>query len=118
MPLPVPPRSGAAGSGADRSEPGACGSHGIPEGWPESTSNSGLLADGRQSGRAVRSGLGRLGCEAHRELPQLLGSAPVPSHLVHALVELDRDYTAEPHDERWEDWYAERLLAQFGAKPS
>src|SRR6266700_528108 len=29
------------------------------------------------------------------ELPQLLGSTPVRSHLVHALVELDRDYTAE-----------------------
>jgi len=52
------------------------------------------------------------------ELPQLLGSAPVRSHLVHPLVDLDRDYTAEPRDERWEDWYAERLLAQFGAKPT
>jgi len=49
------------------------------------------------------------------ELPQLLGAAPVRSHLVHALVELDRDYTAEPHEERWEDWYAERLLGEFGA---
>ncbi len=49
------------------------------------------------------------------ELPQLLGAAPVRSHLVHALVELDREYTAEPRGERWEDWYAERLLAQFGA---
>jgi hypothetical protein len=50
----------------------------------------------------------------HSELPQLLGNAPVRSHLVHALVELDREYTAEPHDERWEDWYAARLLEQFG----
>jgi hypothetical protein len=49
------------------------------------------------------------------ELPQLLGAAPVRSHLVHALVGLDRDYTAEPREERWEDWYAERLLAEFGA---
>jgi hypothetical protein len=50
------------------------------------------------------------------ELPQLLGSAPpVRSHLVHALVQLDRDYTAESREERWEDWYAERLLAEFGA---
>ena len=49
------------------------------------------------------------------ELPQLLGSASVRSHLVHALVQLDRGYTAEPRDERWENWYAERLLAEFGA---
>jgi len=31
----------------------------------------------------------------HSELPQLLGSAPVRSHLVHELVQLDRDYTSE-----------------------
>ena len=43
------------------------------------------------------------------ELPQLLGSPPVRSHLVHALVELDRDYTEAAPDERWEDWYADRL---------
>jgi hypothetical protein len=43
------------------------------------------------------------------ELPDLLGSRPVRSHLVHALVQLDRDYTAESPDERWEDWYATRL---------
>jgi hypothetical protein len=49
------------------------------------------------------------------ELPQLLGSAPVRSHLVHALVDLDREYTAEPRDARWEDWYAERLPARLGA---
>jgi hypothetical protein len=51
----------------------------------------------------------------HSELPQLLGSAPVRSHLVHALVDLDREYTAEPRDESWEDWYAERLLERFSA---
>ena len=50
----------------------------------------------------------------HSELPQLLGGAPVRSHLVHELVQLDRDYTAESREERWEDWYAERLLKQFG----
>jgi hypothetical protein len=49
------------------------------------------------------------------ELPQLLGAAPVRSHLVHALVQLDRDDTAEPRDERWEDWYAQRLVEQFGS---
>ena len=49
----------------------------------------------------------------HSELPQELGTAPVRSHLVHALVQLDRDYTAEQRDKRWEDWYAARLAEQF-----
>jgi hypothetical protein len=43
------------------------------------------------------------------ELPELLDARPVRSHLVHALVQLDRDYTAEGPDDRWEDWYAVRL---------
>jgi hypothetical protein len=43
------------------------------------------------------------------ELPQLLGFTPVRAALVHALVELDRDYLAAQPSERWEDWYAERL---------
>ncbi len=47
------------------------------------------------------------------ELPQLIGSTPVRSHLVHALVELDRVYTTEPRAERWEDWYAQRLIDRF-----
>jgi hypothetical protein len=47
------------------------------------------------------------------ELPQLIGSTPVRSHLVHALVELDRVYATEPREERWEDWYAERLIDRF-----
>lgn len=34
---------------------------------------------------------------------------------IRALVELDRDYTAESRGQRWEDWYAERLLGEFGA---
>jgi hypothetical protein len=32
------------------------------------------------------------------ELPQLLGAAPVRSHLVHDLVALDREYTGEPRE--------------------
>ena len=43
------------------------------------------------------------------ELPELLSERPVRSHLVHALVELDRAYTAAEPEERWEDWYAARL---------
>lgn len=49
------------------------------------------------------------------ELPELLGSKPVRSHLVHALVELDRRYAAEAPGERWEDWYAARLAEQLPA---
>jgi len=48
------------------------------------------------------------------ELPDVLGARPVRSHLVHVLVELDRMYTAENPDERWEDWYASRLVRQLG----
>jgi hypothetical protein len=43
------------------------------------------------------------------ELREILGAPPVRSHLVHALVELDRAYTAAGPAERWEDWYAARL---------
>jgi hypothetical protein len=43
------------------------------------------------------------------ELPQLLGRTPVRSHLVQALVQLDRDYVAAGPDEPWERWYADRL---------
>jgi len=47
------------------------------------------------------------------ELPDLLGTRPIRSHLVHALVELDRLYSAERPAERWEDWYAGRLIDRF-----
>jgi hypothetical protein len=43
------------------------------------------------------------------ELSELLGRSPVRSHLVHALVQLDREYTAERPDDPWEAWYAARL---------
>jgi hypothetical protein len=43
------------------------------------------------------------------ELPQLLGAAPVRSHLIHALVQLDRDYLSESPSERWETFYAAHL---------
>jgi hypothetical protein len=48
------------------------------------------------------------------ELSDLLGSAPVRSHLVHLLVQLDRDYTAASPEERWEDFYARELISRFG----
>jgi len=51
----------------------------------------------------------------HSELPDLLGAAPVRSHLVHALVDLDRGYESERPSERWEDFYARELLARFSS---
>jgi len=47
------------------------------------------------------------------ELPEVLGTKPVRSALVHALVQLDLDYVAAPPAERWEDVYARELLARF-----
>jgi hypothetical protein len=49
------------------------------------------------------------------ELPELLGARPVRSHLVHALVELDREHTASGSGERWEAVYALGLVERFGA---
>lgn len=51
----------------------------------------------------------------HSELSDLLGARPVRSHLVHALVEIDRAYVAVSPDEPWEEWYATRLAGEFGA---
>jgi hypothetical protein len=47
------------------------------------------------------------------ELSDLLGKKPVRSHLVHTLVQLDRDFTAALPADRWEDWYAGRLEASL-----
>jgi hypothetical protein len=52
------------------------------------------------------------------ELADLLGTRPVRSHLVHALVELDRSFTSEEPSGRWEEWYATRLANQLeSARP-
>ena len=51
----------------------------------------------------------------HSELADLLGRRPIRSHLVHALVKLDREYVAESPSEPWEDWYAEGLTDEFAA---
>jgi hypothetical protein len=45
------------------------------------------------------------------ELGDVLGAAPVRSHLVHELVECER----ADHGERWEEAYAERIVARFGS---
>jgi hypothetical protein len=49
----------------------------------------------------------------HSELPDLLDVKPVRSELVYMLVRLDREFTAEAPDEKFEDYYARRLLEHF-----
>jgi len=49
------------------------------------------------------------------ELPKLLDRRPVRSHLVHSLVQLDRDHTAAGTDEPWQEFYARRLREEFGS---
>jgi hypothetical protein len=43
------------------------------------------------------------------ELPEVVGLRPPRSHLVHALVQLDRDRERERSDEPWPAYYARRL---------
>lgn len=47
------------------------------------------------------------------ELPDVLGTRPVRSHLVCALVRLDLEFTAAETQESWEDWYAARISLEF-----
>jgi hypothetical protein len=47
------------------------------------------------------------------ELSEILGARPVRSHLVHALIELERLYASTNPDEPWEAWYAPRILQRF-----
>src|SRR5262245_2364596 len=47
-------------------------------------------------------------------LPELLGAKPVRSELTWMLVELARDYESFDTDQRWEDFYAQRIVAEFG----
>jgi hypothetical protein len=50
----------------------------------------------------------------HSELPEILGGAPVRSHLVHELVESERAFADNQTEARWEDVYAGRILGRFG----
>jgi hypothetical protein len=47
------------------------------------------------------------------ELPGLLGVTPVRSHLVHALVQCDRDHVEAENPEPWPMSYSRSLCAQF-----
>ena len=49
------------------------------------------------------------------ELAATLGASPVRSHLVHALVEADRDRTERAPDEPWQSFYARQLCHRFTA---
>jgi hypothetical protein len=51
------------------------------------------------------------------ELPGRLGARPVRSHLVHALVQLDRDFNTTEVDGRWQDFYALGLMDRFTSTP-
>lgn len=51
----------------------------------------------------------------HSELPQILGNAPVRSELTWMLVQLDKDFTSQNPQDRWEDWYAAELVRHFGS---
>jgi hypothetical protein len=46
-------------------------------------------------------------------LPDLLGKKPVRSELTYMLVRLDKDYTDQKPNERWEDFYARELITHF-----
>jgi hypothetical protein len=48
------------------------------------------------------------------ELPQILGTTPVRSELVWLLVSLDKEYGKASPDLPWPQWYAERVVDQFG----
>jgi len=52
----------------------------------------------------------------HSELPDALGVRPVRSHLVHALVQLDRDYATSKPTEPWPEFYG-RGLRQLFSRP-
>ncbi len=51
----------------------------------------------------------------HSELPEIVGKDPVRSELTWMLVQLDKDYTSQQPQEKWEDWYAERIVSHFAA---
>lgn len=50
----------------------------------------------------------------HSELPEIVGSAPTRSHLVHELVESERAFADAAPVARWQDFYAERIIDRFG----
>jgi hypothetical protein len=54
----------------------------------------------------------------HSELPRLLGSGVVRSELTYLLVKLDKDYVSASPSQKWEDYYAEGLVREYGGAAS
>ncbi len=50
----------------------------------------------------------------HSNLADLLGHGIVRSELTYMLVKLDKAYGAGQQVERWEDYYADQLLKEYG----
>jgi hypothetical protein len=48
-------------------------------------------------------------------LPDVLGIKPARSELTYLLVGLDQEYTRTAPSERWEEFYARRLVEHFAA---
>ena len=51
-------------------------------------------------------------------IADLVGRRPVRSELTYLLVSLDREYTHQARSERWEDFYATRLMQHFATSLS
>jgi len=51
------------------------------------------------------------------ELPAQLGTTPVRSELIYALVKLDKDFSASSPSEPWQSFYARALMDHF-AEPA
>jgi hypothetical protein len=49
------------------------------------------------------------------ELPEILGGKPVRGEMTAALVGLAKDYGDREPDVSWEQYYAQRIVEQFGA---
>jgi hypothetical protein len=49
-------------------------------------------------------------------LPDVLAHKPIRSELTYLLVKLDKEYLRNTRGERWEDFYASRILQHFRAR--
>ncbi len=47
------------------------------------------------------------------ELPEVLGTKPVRSELTYHLVRLDKEFTRDQPEGRWEDYYARELVSHL-----
>jgi hypothetical protein len=54
----------------------------------------------------------------HSELQSVLGSQVVRSELTYLLVKLDKDYVSTSPSQKWEDYYAEGLIKEYGGAAS